>query len=114
MTYGVSTSGLRLHRQTNDNFTVSQSDIDKNSTNRLHYYKNLQKQLDAQSTKASSIALRKQWLLNQKKINYQSEYDRVRSQIAHNTVKGLSIDLLKKRSDHLAKLGSKAINGIAD
>ena len=67
MTYGVSKSGLRPRKQTNDNFTVSQNDIDKHITNRLHYYKTLKDKLDAHATKASNNNLRRQWLLNQKK-----------------------------------------------
>ena len=113
MTYGVNKIGLRPRKQTNDKFTISESDIDKHITNRLHYFKNLQKQLDAHATKASSIALRKQWLDKQKKVNYQSEYDRIRSEIAHNVVKGVSSESLKKRRDDLAKLGAKVIDGIA-
>ena len=114
MTYGVSKIGLRPRKQTNDKFTISQNDIDKHITNRLHYYKTLKDKLDAQATKASSIALRKQWLDKQKKINYQSEYDRIRGEIEHNNVKGLSVESLKKRRDKLAELGAKVIDGIAD
>ena len=113
MTYGVSKIGLRPRKQTNDKFTISQNDIDKHITNRLHYYKTLKDKLDAQATKASSIALRKQWLDKQKKLNYQSEYDRIRGEIEHNNVKGLSVESLKKRRDDLAKLGAKVIDGIA-
>ena len=94
-------------------FALQQNDMAKHISNRLHYFKNLQKQLDAQATKASSIALRKQWLDKQKKINYQSEYDRIRGEIEHNNVKGLSVESLKKRRDDLAKLGAKVIDGIA-
>ena len=111
MTYGKtkSTSGHDSRP-----FALQQNNIDKHITNRLHYFKNLQKQLDAHATKASSIALRKQWLDKQKKVNYQSEYDRIRGEIEHNNVKGLSVESLKKRKDDLAKLGAKVIDGIAD
>ena len=111
MTYGKtkSTSGHDSRP-----FALQQNNIDKHITNRLHYFKNLQKQLDAQATKASSIALRKQWLDKQKKVNYQSEYDRIRGEIEHNNVKGLSVESLKKRKNDLAKLGAKVIDGIAD
>ena len=95
-------------------FALQQNDIQKHITNRLHYFKNVQKQLDAQATKASSIALRKQWLEKQKKMNYQNEYDRIRGEIEHNNVKGLSVESLKKRKNDLAKLGAKVIDGIAD
>ena len=110
MTYGKtkSTSGHDSRP-----FALQQNNIDKHITNRLHYFKNLQKQLDAHATKASSIALRKQWLDKQKKVNYQSEYDRIRGEIEHNNVKGLSVESLKKRKDDLAKLGAKVIDGIA-
>ena len=113
MTYGVSkTKSTSGHGS--GPFALQQNNIDKHITNRLHYFKNLQKQLDAQATKASSIALRKQWLDKQKKVNYQSEYDRIRGEIEHNNVKGLSVESLKKRKDDLARLGSKVIDGIAD
>ena len=113
MTYGVSKRKSTLGHDSRP-FALQQNNIDKHISNRLHYFKNLQKQLDAHSTKASSIALRKQWLDNQKKINYQSEYDRIRSQIEHNTVKGVSTESLKERRKHLAKLGAKVIDGIVD
>ena len=113
MTYGVSKTKSTSGHDSRP-FALQQNNIDKHITNRLHYFKNLQKQLDAHATKASSIALRKQWLDKQKKVNYQSEYDRIRGEIEHNNVKGLSVESLKKRKDDLAKLGAKVIDGIAD
>ena len=113
MTYGVSKTKSTSGHDSRP-FALQQNNIDKHITNRLHYFKNLQKQLDAQATKASSIALRKQWLNKQKKVNYQSEYDRIRNEIEHNNVKGLSVESLKKRKDDLTKLGAKVIDGIAD
>ena len=88
-------------------------DLQKRIANKLHYYKQLQKQIDAQQTKASSIKLRKDWLERQKLANYQNEYDRIRGIIEHNRVKGISIENLEKRRDDLAKLGAKAIDGIS-
>ena len=114
MTYGVNKTGLRPRGQTNDNFIIKQSDIDKHITNRLHYFTTLKQKLDANATKVSNNNLRREWLKNQKKINYQSEYDRIRSEIAHNVVKGVSSESLKKRSAVLEKLGAKAISGIVD
>ena len=110
MTYGTKSTLGHDSRP----FALQQNNIDKHITNRLHYFKNLQKQLDAQATKASSIALRKQWLDKQKKVNYQSEYDRIRSEIEHNVVKGLSVESLQKRKNDLSKLGAKVIDNIAD
>ena len=112
MTYGVSKTKSTSGHDSRP-FALQQNNIDKHITNRLHYYKILKDKLDAQATKASNNSLRRQWLLNQKKINYQSEYDRIRGQIEHNNVKGLSVESLKKRKDKLAELGAKVIDGIA-
>ena len=50
----------------------------------------------------------------QKKINYQNEYDRIRSEIAHSTVKGLSTTTLKNRQKVLEGLGAQALNSISN
>ena len=79
---------------------------------KLHYYKQLQKQIDAHQTKASSIEIRKKWLEKQKLNNYINEYDRIRGIIAQNERKGVSVEHLKKKAGDLEKLGAKAIDGI--
>ena len=84
----------------------------KHVLNRIHYFENLQKQIDAHHTKASSIVLRKTWLDNQKKINYTNEYDRLRSQVAQNVVKGASVDTLLERQNVLKRLGVQSLDGI--
>ena len=112
MTYGVSKTKSTSGHDSRP-FALQQNNIDKHITNRLHYYKTLKDKLDAQATKASNNSLRRQWLLKQKKINYQSEYDRIRGEIEHNNVKGLSVESPKKRRDKLAELGAKVIDGIA-
>ena len=96
-------------------FALQQNDIQKHITNRLHYFKNVQKQLDAHATKASSIALRKRWLENQKKMNYENEYDRIRGEIARQTVfrGGTSLSSLKERKKTLEDLGAVAIDRIS-
>ena len=113
--YAINKSGLKPRAPTNNSFTVSQNDIEKQITNRLHYYKTLKDKLDAQATKASSIALRKRWLEKQKKMNYQNEYDRVRSEIARQTVfrGGTSLSSLKERKKTLESLGAIAIDSIS-
>ena len=97
-------------------FALQQNDIQKHITNRLHYFKNVQKQLDAQATKASSIALRKRWLEKQKKMNYQNEYDRIRGEIARQTVfrGGTSLASLENKKKTLESLGAVAIDSISN
>ena len=88
------------------------NDMTKHVLNRIHYFENLQKQIDAHATKAESIALRKTWLDKQKKINYTNEYDRLRSQVAQNVVKGASVDTLLDRQNVLKRLGVQSLDGI--
>ena len=113
MTYGVSKTKSTSGHYDSRPFALQQNNIDKHITNRLHYYKTLKDKLDAQATKASSIALRKQWLDKQKKVNYQSEYDRIRGQMEHNVVKEASIDNLKRRRNEIKNFNIAAINNMS-
>ena len=49
----------------------------------LKYWERLQKVMDAAKTVVSSNELRRRSLENNKKANYQNEYDRLRSEISH-------------------------------
>ena len=102
----------RIHN--GDNLvSMKSNDMTKHVLNRIHYFENLQKQIDAHTTKAESIALRKTWLDKQKKINYTNEYDRLRSQVAQNVVKGASVDSLLERQNVLKRLGAQSLDGIS-
>ena len=113
--YAINKSGLKPRAPTNNSFTISQNEIEKQIINRLHYYKTLKDKLDAQATKASSIALRKRWLEKQKKMNYQNEYDRIRGEIQRQTVfrGGKSLASLEKRKKDLEELGAVEIDSIS-
>ena len=111
--YGVKSRSAMI-RHDEKPFALQQSNIDKHIKNKLNYFRNVQRQLDAQATKAASIQLRKDWMQKQKKINYQNEYDRIRGEIAHSTVKGLSTTTLKNRQKVLEGLGAQAISGISN
>ena len=68
--YGINKKGLRKKIPFNngDNLvSMKSNDMTKHVLNRIHYFENLQKQIDAHATKAESIALRKTWLDKQKK-----------------------------------------------
>ena len=88
-------------------------DLQHMIASKLHYYKQLQKQIDAHQTKEASIVLRKKFLERQKLNNYINEYDRIRGMIAQNDRKGVSVEHLKNRKNKLEELGAKAIDGIA-
>ena len=69
--YGINKSGLRKRKipfNNGDNLvSMKSNDMTKHVLNRIHYFENLQKQIDAHATKAESIRLRKEWLDKQKK-----------------------------------------------
>ena len=72
-------------------------DIDRATKTFLNNMKMKHEILKARETKASLIALRKQWLDKQKKNNYQSEYDRIRGLLESSVLKGTSSKHLEDR-----------------
>ena len=79
-------------------------DLDKAIAHRLRHYQQVQKKMDAHKTKAESIALRKGWLESQKRVNYQSEYDRVRGMLSQ-TILPAGAKRLEDREAELKALG---------
>ena len=65
-------------------------DIDKATSNFLNNMKRQRDILKARQTKAALISLRKQWADKQKRDNYQSEYDRIKSLLQDSMLKGTS------------------------
>ena len=65
-------------------------DIDKATSNFLNNMKRQRDILKARQTKASLIVLRKKLLDDQKRNNYQSEYDRIKSLLQDSVLKGTS------------------------
>ena len=86
--------------------------LEKAIQNRMKYYKDLKDKLEIHQTKVSSLALRNQWLRDQKIANYQNEYDRIRGELSKSNLQGKTVEMLKKRKDMLEKLGSKAFNSL--
>ena len=64
--YGVKSRSAMIKHDERP-FALQQSNIDKHIKNKLNYFRNVQRQLDAHATKAASIALRKNWMEKQKK-----------------------------------------------
>ena len=67
---------------------------------------------DAFQNRTKSTALRREILEKQKKRNYQSEYDRIRSHVEDSATPSLTKDHLKGRQAHLKSLGAKAVDSI--
>ena len=83
---------------------VKSNDVDKHIASKIKYFENLKKQLDFQSTKASSIALRTKWLQKQKQMNYNNEYDRIRGIMEQNNVKEATVENLKRRRKEIENI----------
>ena len=66
-------------------------DIDKATSNFLNNMKRQRDILKARQTKAALVSLKKQWIDNQNRNNYQSEYDRIKSLLQQDSMlKGTS------------------------
>ena len=75
----------------------------------LHYAKNLKDTMEAHNTKTALITFRKQLLDNQKKLNYQSEFEKVRGILAQSNQSVQTVQRLQQRQAHLKELGAKAL-----
>ena len=78
------------------------------------HYEKLQKFLDAYETKKASVQFRHNALRNQRKHNYQLEYDRIRGVLHSNLIPDTTKNMIKDRMKHLEELGAKAVNKIKD
>ena len=71
--------------------------IDSATSNLLASMKHQRNILKARETKVSLIALRNNWKRQQDKLNYQSEYDRIRGLLEESVLKGTSVPHLENR-----------------
>ena len=78
--------------------------------NNLAYYKQLRDLLDAHKTKAASIEFRKKVLDNQRKNNYQMEYDRIRNHLYNDTIIPTTIEALNRRRQKLEHIKNTSID----
>ena len=78
----------------------------------LTQVKYLNDMADAFQNRTKSVALRKEILEKQKKRNYQSEYDRIRSHVENSATPSLTRNHLTSRAAHLKTLGAKALDTI--
>ena len=78
--------------------------IDKATSNFLNNMKQHRDILKARETNASLIALRNKWRRQQDKMNYQSEYDRIRGLLESSVLKCTSTIHIKNRQKHLENM----------
>ena len=78
--------------------------LDMAIASHIKHYKRLRSVMEAKKTKAENIQLRKDWLDRQKRVNYQSEYDRIRGLLSQ-TVLPDGARRLEERKAELQRLG---------
>ena len=78
----------------------------------LSQVKYLNDMADAFQNRTKSVELRREILEKQKKRNYHSEYDRIRSHVEDSATPSLTKDRLQGRQTHLKSLGAKAVDTI--
>ncbi len=67
---------------------------------------------DAFQNRTKSTALRREIMEKQRKINYQSEYDRIKNHVENSATPSLNKNALLARTGHLKSLGAKALDTI--
>ena len=72
-----------------------------------HYWKRVKDQLEAFNTKVASIALRKNILEYQNRINYSNEMSNIRGILASKRLPFQTVARLKSRHEELKRLGGK-------
>ena len=78
----------------------------------LTHSKRLQALLDSYKTRQASFEFRRNALDNQKKLNYQLEYDRIRGILSQSTIPHTTKTRLEEREKKLRELGAVARNSI--
>ena len=100
-------------------FKPTKVDKEKQIKRSLYYFRNQQRLIDAQKTKAELQSLRRNWIKLQNMGNYQSEYDRIRAGLDQSTLAKNGIptaEHIQNRISKLRDLGTKALgdHGIMD
>ena len=79
----------------------------------LSQLKHLNEQIKARVTRTKSVALVNEWREKQNMRNYQSEYDRIRNELANSAIPFHTQEGVKKRKTELEKMGAKIYNIIS-
>ena len=77
-----------------------------------HYWKRVKDQLEAYNTKVASLALRKNILEYQNRINYSNEMSNIRGVLGSKRLPFQTVSRLKSRHEELKRLGGREISSI--
>ena len=111
----VNCQGLKTRKTDDPIAKLAHSRVHGNVRKYIGHYERLQQVLDAYNSRQASTEFRRKALLNQKKQNYQLEYDRIRGYIGNgHLIPSTTIAQLRKREAQLLALGAQAVNTIQD
>ena len=66
----------------------------------MHTLEHNKKMLESRQSKVGSVSMKNRWRRQQDKLNYQSEYDRIRGLLESSVLKGTSFQHIKNRQTH--------------
>ena len=70
----------------------------------MHTLEHNKKMLESRQSKVGLVSLKNKWRRQQDKMNYQSEYDRIRGLLQDSVLKGTSTTHIKNRQTHLENM----------
>jgi len=92
---------------------VYDRNTEKHIDNAIRHFKRKKDELEAHQTKAALITLRKSFIENQKRHNYNNEYERLIGVLTNKAITHAgNTAQLESRIKRLETLGSKAVTGI--
>ena len=92
---------------------VYDKNTEKHIDNAIKHFKRKKDELEAHQTKAALITLRKSFIENQKRHNYNNEYERLIGILTNKAITHVGTSAqLEARVKHLESLGAKAVTGL--
>ena len=92
---------------------VYDKNTEKHIDNAIKHFKRKKDELEAHQTKAALITLRKSFIENQKRHNYNNEYERLIGILTNKAIThSANRDQLESRVKQLETLGARAVTGL--
>ena len=86
---------------------------EKHIDNAIRHFKRKKDELEAHQTKAALITLRKKWIENQKRHNYNNEYERLIGILSNKAITHSgNTEQLENRVKQLEQMGARAVAGL--
>ena len=86
---------------------------EKHIDNAIRHLKRKKDELEAHQTKAALITLRKKWIENQKRHNYNNEYERLIGILSNKAITHSgNTEQLENRVKQLEQMGARAVTGL--